>query len=41
MVYLNQPEMYVWFIQLLPQIDIREFSIDDVDVGPPLDQADG
>ena len=28
--------MFAGFIKLLPQSDIRDFSIDDADVGPPL-----
>ncbi len=32
----NKPEMFAGFIILLPQIDIRDFSIDGADVGPPF-----
>ncbi len=35
----NTPEMFVELIILLPQSDIRDFSIDGADVGPL--KADG
>ena len=32
---VNESEVLEWLIQLLPQKDVRDFSIDGADVGPP------